>query len=174
MLFTLWPNTATSDGEDEDRKSLHVGRAHHEGAERPAPRPLAFVVADHRPDRAADHGRHQGAGHGDGEVDARRVEHAAEDIHAGAVGAQQVAAARRQQVDGGIGGHRVEGHDPGRQRGDHDHTHHDGVAEREARPGSQHGEEETQAPAPRALPPAVGRVPEAAGPEWVPTLMRRG
>ena len=48
-LHALAEHGDQGDGEDEDRKRLqHVGGAHHRGAERPPPRPLAFVVADRR------------------------------------------------------------------------------------------------------------------------------
>src|SRR5216683_1477802 len=71
----------------------------------------------------------------------------------------EVLTARRQEVGGGIGVHRAEGRDPGRQQRDQDHAHDDGVADREARPGAQHGEEEAQAPAPGG----VGRMRHGSG-----------
>src|SRR6185312_6477645 len=97
MLLTLWPNTDQRDCEDEHRKCLQdVGRAHDQRADRAAPSPLTFVVADDRAGDAADRRGHQGAEYGDGEIDTRREHHAAENIHARAIGAEQVASARWQ------------------------------------------------------------------------------
>ena len=76
------------------------------------------------------------------------VEHAAEDIHAGPVGAEQVAGAGRQQIDVRIGDHRPIGHDPRREQGDEDDADHDRVAEREGGTRAQHGGEEAQAAQP--------------------------
>ena len=120
--------------EYEHRKRLeHVGRPHHDRTQCTTPRTLALVIADQRTDGAANCGGEQGTDDGDGKIDTRREQDAAEDVHAGSVGTQYMVTARRQEVHARIGMHRPEWRQPGGEQRDRNDGRHDRVADGKAR-----------------------------------------
>src|SRR3954454_7661161 len=101
----LWPKTATSaiaktnTGKAwrraaERMRKPGASRVHHKAGRELGESLDRLVLAAERAQHRADQGREQRAEHRDREVDARRPDHAREDVHPGGVGAQEVGPAR--------------------------------------------------------------------------------
>ena len=133
------------DGENEHWKGLqNIGGPHHcEGEPHPRAAPDR-IKADKGADRRADDCGEQRAEDRDGEVDSRRGDRSAENVHANRVGAEEMGAAGRLEEFVRVGFDWRIGRDGGRRyRRQHDDCD-NAVSDREARPDKQSASKETQ------------------------------